>query len=76
MNTPQRYEIRVRGHISSTWATWFEHLAIYHEPNGDTRLVGALPDQAALHGILMRIRDLGLLLLAVNRVDSLDTHTD
>lgn len=61
----QRYEIRVEGHLAADWSDWFEGLAI-QEANGETILSGPL-DQAALHGILARIRDLGLALVAVNR---------
>jgi len=69
MNTPKMYEIRVAGHLSANWAGRFEGLSIRHEPKGETVLSGLL-DQAALHGILMKIRDLGLNLIAVNRVEA------
>ena len=62
----QRYEIRVEGHLATDWSDWFEGLAICQETSGDTVLSGPL-DQAALHGILAKIRDLGLVLVAVNR---------
>jgi hypothetical protein len=62
----QRYEIRVEGHLAADWSDWFEGLAVCREMNGETVLAGSL-DQAALHGILARIRDLGLVLVAVNR---------
>ncbi len=60
------YEIRIEGHLAANWSDWFEGLAIRQEPSGETVLSGLL-DQAALHGILARIRDLGLALVAVNR---------
>jgi len=67
MNTPEMYEIRVAGHLSASWAGRFEGLSMQHDPEGETVLSGML-DQAALHGALMRIRDLGLTLISVNRV--------
>ena len=67
MNAPQLYEIRVAGHLSANWAARFEGMSIRHEPEGETVLSGEL-DQAAIHGVLMRIRDLGLNLISVNRV--------
>jgi hypothetical protein len=62
------YEIRVEGHIGDSWSSWFEGLTIRREENGQTVLVGSLADEAALHGVLMRIRDLGLPLVEVTRV--------
>jgi len=70
MHTPTFYEIRVQGHVGGSWSSWFEGLSLHHEENGETVLRGAVVDQAALHGILMRIRDLGLPLVSVNRVKS------
>ena len=66
-NTPAPYQIRVSGHLSANWDARFEGLSIRHEPDGDTILSGDL-DQAALHGVLVKIRDLGLILISVNRV--------
>ena len=66
---PGRYEIRLKGHLDDKWADWFEGLAITREDNGDTRLRGPVVDQAALHGLLRKVRDLGLPLIAVNRVE-------
>jgi hypothetical protein len=68
MRTPTCYEIRIKGHLGGSWSSWFEGLAIHHEENGETVLSGPIVDQAALHGVLMRIRDLGLPLIAVKRV--------
>lgn len=68
MNTPQLYEIRVASHLSANWAARFEGLSMRHEPEGETALSGML-DQAALHGVFMKIRDLGLYLVSVNRVE-------
>jgi hypothetical protein len=70
MCTPIIYEIRVQGHIGDSWSSWFAGLSLYHEGNGETVLRGALVDQAALHGVLMRIRDLGLPLVSVQRIES------
>jgi len=63
----QRYEIRVEGHLATDWSDWFEGLTVCQEVNGETVLSGPL-DQAALHGVLAKVRDLGLVLVAVNRV--------
>jgi len=63
----QRYEIRVEGHLAADWSDWFEGLAVCQEVNGETVLSGPL-DQAALHGVLVKVRDLGLVLVAVNRI--------
>ena len=68
MNTPKMYEIRITGHLSVTWKARFEGLCIQLDPGGETVLSGRL-DQSALHGVLTRIRDLGLELVAVNRVE-------
>jgi hypothetical protein len=69
MNTPELYEIHIAGHLSANWAARFEGLSMRHEPEGETVLSGKL-DQAALHGVLIRIRDLGLNLISVNRVEA------
>jgi len=66
---PGRYDIRLRGHLDNRWAAWFEGLTITREANGDTRLTGPMVDQAALHGLLRKVRDLGLPLIAVNLVE-------
>ncbi len=65
---PGLYEIRIRGHLTDEWANWFGHLTITPEDNGETLLTGPVTDQAALHGLLRKVRDLGLPLLSVNRV--------
>ncbi|MBN1260146.1 MAG: hypothetical protein JXB35_05645 [Anaerolineae bacterium] len=62
------YEIRIQGHLSQGWAAWFEGFTLDYDGNGDTVLTGTIVDQAALHGALMRIRDLGIPLLSVNRI--------
>ena len=66
---PGLYEIRLKGHLDNRWADWFEGLTITREDNGDTRLTGPVIDQAALHGLLRKVRDLGLPLIAVIQVD-------
>ena len=65
----QDYEIRIKGHLDESWADWFDGLTILHQENGDTVLSGSLTDQAALHGVLNRLRDLGVQLISVNTVD-------
>jgi hypothetical protein len=62
------YEIRVERHLTSDWSDWFEGLTVREKSNGETVLSGPL-DQAALHGVLAKVRDLGLVLVAVNRVE-------
>ena len=64
----QHYEIRVEGHLAVDWSDWFEGLTVHQEASGETVLSGSL-DQAALHGVLAKVRDLGLALLTVQRMD-------
>ena len=66
---PLVYQIRIKDHLSSQWTDWFEGLTITLDDNGDTLLTGPVVDQAALHGLLKKVRDLGMLLLSVNRVE-------
>ena len=61
------YEIRLRGHLEPRWADWFDGLTLTQESDGTTVLRGSVVDQAALHGVLGKVRDLGLPLIAVNR---------
>ena len=68
--TEHRYEIRVEGHLADSWSEWFEGLAVHREENGQTVLSGRLADESALHGVLTKIRDLGLPLIVVKREDS------
>ncbi len=65
---PPVYQIRLRGHLSVLWKDWFDGLSIALQDNGDTVLTGPLVDQAALHGLLKKVRDLGLPLLSLNIV--------
>lgn len=62
-----QYSIRVKGHLSDRWAAWFDGLTITNIENGETLLSGMIPDQAALHGLIIRVRDLGLPLLSITR---------
>ena len=62
---PGLYEIRIKGHLADRWAYWFEGLTITLEEGGDTLLTGPVVDQSALHGLLRKVRDLGLPLLSV-----------
>ena len=66
---PVVYQIRIKGHLSRQRMDWFEGLIIMLEDNGDTLLTGTVIDQAALHGILKKVRDLGMTLLSVNSVE-------
>jgi hypothetical protein len=66
---PGLYEVRVRGHLDWSWTTQLGVPSLVHEADGTTRLVGISADQAALHGLLQRIRDLGLPLISVVRID-------
>jgi hypothetical protein len=66
---PMVYQIRIKGHLGSQWTNWFEGLAITLEGNGDTLFTGPVVDQAALHGLLKKVRDLGLPLISVNPVE-------
>jgi len=63
------YQIRIKGHLGRQWTDWFEGLTITLEENGETLLTGPVVDQAALHGLLRKVRDLGMPLLSVNRVE-------
>lgn len=67
--TGDLYEIRLACELDARWAEWFDRLAVIPQPNGETILRGPVVDQAQLHGLLMRIRDLGLKLVSVNRLD-------
>jgi hypothetical protein len=62
------YQIRIKGHLGQQWTDWFEGLTITLEDNGDTLLSGKVVDQAALHGLLKKVRELGIPLISVNPV--------
>jgi hypothetical protein len=71
LTTPdtEYYRIRIKGHLAAHWAEWFDGMTITQLENGETVIEGSVVDQAALHGMLNHIRDLGLPLLAVDRVE-------
>lgn len=69
-NPPMVYRIRLKGHLDPQWTTWFEGVTITQTDNGETVLTGPVSDQAALHGLLRKVRDLGLPLIAVHQVES------
>lgn len=69
---PVVYQIRVKGHLDSSWSDWFDGLTISPEANGETLLSGPVTDQAALHGLLKKVRDLGLPLLLVKQLKTGD----
>ena len=64
----ERYEIRIQDHIGQAWSRWFDDLTVEELDDGSTCLRGSLPDHAALHGLLKKIRDLGMTLLSVQRL--------
>ena len=63
------YQVRIKGHLGQQWADWFEDLSITLQDNGDTLLTGPVVDQAALHGLLKKVRDLGMPLLSVECIE-------
>ena len=71
---PTYYQIKLQGHLDSHWSAWFDNMTITNEPNGESLLAGPLADQAALHGLLGKIRDLGLPLIAVVTQDHGDSY--
>jgi hypothetical protein len=71
-NHSEVFEIKLRGHLDAYWAEWFNGLTVTHDEDGNTVLCVPIPDQAALHGLLAKVRDLGLPLLSVNRKPPLD----
>ncbi len=68
MSEAGNYEIRLRGHLDTRWAAWFDGLALSREPDGMTVLRGYLADQAALHGLLQKLRDVGMPLISITQV--------
>jgi hypothetical protein len=68
-NQPVVYQIRLRGHLCSQWTDWFDGMTVTLEDNGDTLLTGPVVDQAALHGLLKKVRDLGMPLVSVSPVE-------
>jgi hypothetical protein len=69
MTVDELYEIRVQGRLGAEWSSWFDGMTVRSLPNGETILRGPVADQAALHGILVKIRNLGLPLVSVHRAD-------
>jgi hypothetical protein len=67
-HSPGRYEICLKGHLDSRWAAWFDGLSLSNENDGTTIIGGPVVDQAALHGLLQKVRDLGLPLVSVTQV--------
>ncbi|HLO17133.1 MAG TPA: DUF6326 family protein [Anaerolineales bacterium] len=74
--SPPIYEIRIAGHLSQQWTDWFEGLAVSLAEDGNTLLTGPVADQAALHGLLKKVRDLGMPLLSVNQVPRWNLETN
>ncbi len=72
---PAVYQIRIKGHLGAGWPEWFGSLTITLQDNGDTLLTGPVVDQAALHGLLKKVRDLGMPLLSVMRVECGEADT-
>jgi hypothetical protein len=66
---PRLYEIRIKGHLDARWTEWFDGMTITLEDNGNTLLTGSVVDQAALHGLLRKVRDLAMPLLSVIRLE-------
>ena len=71
---PAHYELRIEGHLGERWSAWFGGLSLIHEDDGTTSLRGAVTDQAELHGLLAKVRDLGTTLISVKTVDAPDRH--
>ena len=72
MSEPTRYELSIDGHLDDHWTGWFDDLTLTHERDGTTTLRGLVADQAALHGLLTKVRDLGATLISVEVVDTPD----
>lgn len=70
---PARYEIRLKGHLDDRWAAWFDGLALRADADGTTLLWGDVVDESALHGLLQRVRDVGLPLVSVARIEPDDS---
>ena len=69
-SAPVRYELRIEGHLDEHWSSWFGGLAITHDEDGTTTLRGVVTDQSALHGLLAKVRDLGVTLVSVTPIDT------
>jgi hypothetical protein len=71
---PSTYQIRIKGHLACQWTDWFAGFTITFEGDGDTSLTGPVADQAALHGLMRKVRDLGMTLVSVNSVEPGQTN--
>ena len=69
-HAPGHYEIRLKGHLAARWAAWFDGLSLRHESDGTTTIHGPVVDQAALHRLLTKVRDMGLPLVSVSRIEN------
>jgi hypothetical protein len=69
-NQARIYQIKIKGHLGSHWSEWLENLKITRDEDGNTLLIGSVVDDAALHGILKKVRDLGLPLISFNQMES------
>ncbi|MEU4293589.1 hypothetical protein AB0E63_35655 [Kribbella sp. NPDC026596] len=69
-NDPRCYELRLQGDLDPHWSTWFGGLALTHDPDGTTTLRGPITDQSELHGLLTKVRDLGVVLISLQLVDA------
>lgn len=69
---PANYELRIEGHLDEHWSTWFDQLALIREGDGTTTLRGMVADQAALHGLLVKVRDIGATLISVKTIEAPD----
>jgi hypothetical protein len=66
---PDYYQIRVKGHLDLDWSAWFDGFTITHNPDGCTTIAGMVADQAALYGLIGKVRDLGLMLIMVTPIE-------
>jgi GTPase len=73
-HAPAHYEVRIEGHLDEYWSTWFGGLTLIREDDGTTTLRGAVTDQAELHGLLSKVHNLGITLISVMSVRSVDDH--
>jgi hypothetical protein len=64
------YSIRVESHLRPEWSAWFDGMTVTHEPGGHTTISGPVADQSALHGLIIKVRDLGLVLVSIQRLDT------
>jgi hypothetical protein len=71
----ERFCIQVQGHLDEAWAEWLGEMNLTHQPDGTTTLTGSLPDQSALFGLLVKLRDLGVPLLGVKRLNNRSSKT-